>query len=168
MARLVNRDSITSGEALASGQTLRLGSFIMGARPAVKTEAVRIIAKNCLLVGPEYSDKMNPADVLALNELLDRTAALGVATDYDRIGLKPDQRKIRSPAITHHVAIMEEQADDESFPTLRTKYVRISELGEPDTHLPEDTSCPSNIESGIEPKNSPDAPELGLVASEIL
>lgn len=36
-----------------------------------------------------------------MNELLDRIAALGLATDYDRIELKPDQREIKSPPITH-------------------------------------------------------------------
>ena len=90
MARLVIKDNITSGEALALGQTLRLGSFIMGAHPAFKPEAAQLITKNHLCIGPEYSDKMNSADVSALNELLDRITALGVATDYDRIGLKPD------------------------------------------------------------------------------
>ena len=58
---------------------------------------------------------MGPADLSALNELLHRIAALGVATDYDRIGLKPDQREIRSPLITHQVVIVEEQADNNSF-----------------------------------------------------
>ena len=100
MARLVINDSITSRGALDSGQTLRLGSFTMGARLAVKPKAAPQATKNRLRIGPEYSDKMDPADVASLNELLDRIAALGVATDYDRIGLKPIREKInlrRSP-----------------------------------------------------------------------
>ena len=40
-------------------------------------------------------------ELSSLNELLDRIAALGVATDYDQIGLKPDQREINSPPATH-------------------------------------------------------------------
>ena len=40
---------------------------------------------------------MDPTDVSFLNELLDHIAALGVATDYDLIRLKPDEREIRSP-----------------------------------------------------------------------
>ena len=92
MARLVIKESITSGGALVSGQTLRLGSFTMGARSAVKPKAAQLVTENHLRVGPKYSDKMDPAHVLALNELLDCIAALGVATEYDRIELKPDQR----------------------------------------------------------------------------
>ena len=116
MARLVIKDSITSGGALASGQTLRLGSFTMGARSAVKPKAAQPVTKNHLRVGPEYSDKMDPTDVSSLNELLDRITTPGVATDYDRIGLKPDQREIKSPPIT--LAVVEEQADNNSPPTL--------------------------------------------------
>ena len=62
MARLVIKDGITSGEALASGQTLRLGSFTMGARSSIKQKAAQPVIKNRLYVGPEYSDKMDPAD----------------------------------------------------------------------------------------------------------
>ena len=79
---------------------------------------------------------MDPAGISSLNELLDGIAALGVATDYDRIWLKPDQREIRSPPIIHLVAIVEEQAKY-TPPMLRTSYVRISEPCEPDTHLQE-------------------------------
>ena len=154
MARLVIRDSITSGEALVSGQTLRLGSFIMGARPAVKPEAGQLIAKNRLRIGPEYSDVLDPADVSALNELLDCIAALGVATDYDRIGLKPDQREIKSPSITHQIVVVEEQNNHSSSPILKTSYVWISELSKPDTRLRGDTHGPLNLELGIEPKKS--------------
>ena len=76
---------------------------------------------------------MDPAELSSLNELLDRIAALGVATDYDRIGLKPDQREIKSPPITHQIAVVVEQDDDpSSIP--RTDYVWISDPEEPDTH----------------------------------
>ena len=77
---------------------------------------------------------MDPTYVSALNKLLDRIAALGDTTDYDWIRLKPDQREIRSPLITHNVATVEEQADNDSSPTLRTKYVWASE--------PEETNSP--------------------------
>ena len=59
---------------------------------------------------------MDPTDVSSLNELLDRFVALGVTTDYDPIGLKPDQREIKSPSITHVVAIVEERAKNTSPP----------------------------------------------------
>ena len=154
MARLVVNDKITSGRALAPGQILQLGIFTMGARSAVKPKAIPQTAKNHLRIGLEHSDKMDPADVSSLNELLDHITALGVATDYDRIGLKPDQREIRSPPITHLVAVVEEQAKDNSPPMLRTSYVRISEPCEPGTHIREETPCPPNIEPGVEPENS--------------
>ena len=93
MARLVIKDSITFRGALASGQTLRLGGFTMTARPAVKPTMTSRVIENRLRVDSEYSKRMDPVDVSSLNELLDCIAALGVATDYDLIGLKPDQRE---------------------------------------------------------------------------
>ena len=101
MARLVIKDNITSGGALASGQPLRLGGFTMNCRSAVgPTMTSRVIEKR-LRVDSEYSKRMDPTELSSLNELLDRIAALGVATDYGQIGLKPDQREIKSPPITH-------------------------------------------------------------------
>ena len=102
----------------------------------------------------------------SLNELLDRIAALGVATDYDRIGLKPDQREIYSPPVTHHIAVVEEQCGDLSS-ILRTKYVRIPELSEPDTHSREDNIQSLNLESGSGPGLSGNTPELELPKLEI-
>ena len=144
MALLVIKDIITSGEALVSGQTLQLGSFIMGARPDVEPQAAQLIVKNHVRIDPEYY-ALDPADVSALNELLDRIAALGVATDYDRIGLKPDQREIKSPPITHLVAVVEEQAENTSPSKLRTSYVWIFKPCVLETHLRVETGCPPNI-----------------------
>ena len=98
----------------------------------------------------------------SLNELLDRIAALGVATDYDRIGLKPDQREINSPPITHQIAVVEEQRNNSSS-ILRTSYVRIPELSKPDTRLQEDMAQALNLESDSEPdllgnKQEPERP----------
>ena len=95
MARLVVKENITSGGALASGQTLQLGGFIMTARSALElTMMTSRVIENRLCVDSEYAKRMDPTKLLSLNELLDRIAALGVAKDYDRIGLKPDQREI--------------------------------------------------------------------------
>ena len=69
---------------------------------------------------------MDPTELSFLNELLDRIAALGVTTDYDRIGLKPDQREIKTPPITHQIAVVEEQ-DGESSYVSKTDYVRIAD-----------------------------------------
>ena len=89
-------------------------------------------------------------ELSSLNELLDHIAALGVATDYDRIGLKPDQREINSPPVTHQIAVVEERCSDSSS-ILRTNYVRIPELSELDTRLREDMAQALNLESDSGP-----------------
>ena len=132
MARLGVNDKITSGTALVHGQILQIGNFTIGARPAIKPKAVPRIAKNYFRINPEGIEKMDPADVSSLRELLDRIATLGVATDFDLVGLKPDQREIRSPPVTHLMTVVEEQVEDTAPPMLKTNYIRISE---PDTHL---------------------------------
>ena len=101
MARLVVKDNITSGGALAVGQTLRLGGFVMTARSAVAPTMTSRIIKSNLHVNSELAKQLDPMELSFVNELLDRIAALGVATDYDRIGLKPDEREINSPPVTH-------------------------------------------------------------------
>ena len=90
IARLVIKDNITSGGALASGQTLRLGSFVLTARSAVGPIMTSRVIENRLHVSSEYAEQMDPMELLSLNELQDRIAALGVTSDYDWIGLKPD------------------------------------------------------------------------------
>ena len=89
MAHLVVKDNITSGGALAVGQTLRLGGFVMTARSAVAPTMTSRVIKNSLHVSSELTEQMDPMELSSLNELLDRIAALGVATDFDRISLNP-------------------------------------------------------------------------------
>ena len=48
MDRLVIKDNITFGRALALGQVLQLGGFAMGARAALKPKAALEIAKHRL------------------------------------------------------------------------------------------------------------------------
>ena len=115
MARLVIKDNITAGGALASGQTLWLGGFMMTARSAGEPTMTSRVIKNSIHVGSEFAGRMDPMELSSLNELLDRIAALGVATDYDRIGLKPDQREIKSPPITHQIAVIDERNNDSSL-----------------------------------------------------
>ena len=81
MARLVLKDNITSRGALAPDQTLRLGGFTMTARSAVGPTMTSRVIKNRLRVDSENSKQMDPMELSSLNELLDRIAALGVATD---------------------------------------------------------------------------------------
>ena len=129
MARLIVRDNITSGGALAVGQTLRLGGFIMSARSAAAPTMASRVIENNLHIGSKFVEQMDPMELSSLNELLDRIAALGVTTDYDRIGLKPDQREINSPPVTQQIEVVEEQCGN-SPSILRTNYVRIPELSE--------------------------------------
>ena len=137
MPHLIVKNNITAGGALVVGQTLRLGSFVMTACSAAAPMMTSRVIKISLHVGSEFAEQMDPMELASLNELLDRIAALGVATDYDWNGLKPDRREINSPPVTHHVVVVEEQCGDSSS-ILRTNYVRIPELSEPDTHLRED------------------------------
>ena len=65
------------------------------------------VIKNSLHVDSEFAEQMDPMELFSLNELLDRIAALGISTDYDRIRLKPDQREICSPPVTHEIAVVE-------------------------------------------------------------
>ena len=96
MARLIVKDNITFGGALAVGQTLHQGGFIMTTRSvAVPTMTSRVI-KDSLHISSEYAEWMDPMEHSSLHELWDHITTLGVATDYDRIGLKPDQREINS------------------------------------------------------------------------
>ena len=80
---------------------------------AVPTMNSRVIENN-LHVKSALAEQMDPMELSSLNELLDRIAALGVATDYDRIEPKPDLREINSPQVTHHVAVVEGQCGDPS------------------------------------------------------
>ena len=100
------------------------------------TMASRVITHN-LHINSELAEQIDPMELSSLIELLDRIASLGVATDYDRIGLKPDQRDIRSPLATHEIAVVEEPHTDRPS-TLRMNYVRITKLLEPNTCSKED------------------------------
>ena len=117
MSHLVLKDNITTGGTLAPGQTLRLGGFTMTARSVVKPMMTSRVIENPLRIDSEHSKQMDPAELSSLNELLDHIATLGVSTDYDRIGLKPDQREIKSPPITHQIVVVEEQNNNFSSMT---------------------------------------------------
>ena len=101
MARLIVKNNIISGGALAIGQTLQLGGFVMTARSAAAPTMTSRFIENNLHIGSKFAEQMDPMELSSLNEILDRITALGVATDYDRIGLKPDQWEINSPPVTH-------------------------------------------------------------------
>ena len=137
----------------------------MAAQSAVApTMASRVVNRN-LRVSSELAEQIDPMELSFLNELLDRIAALGVATDYDRIWLKPDQREIYSPPATHKIAVVEEQRMD-SPSILRTNYIRIPELSKPDTRLREDMAQALNLESDSGPDLAGNIPEPELPRSE--
>ena len=165
MARLVVKDNITSRGALAVGQTLRLGSFVMAARSAAAPTMTSQVIKNSLHIGSKFAEQMDPMELSSWNELLDRIAALGVATDYDRTGLKTDEWEINSPPVTHQIAVVEEQCGG-SPSILRTNYVRIPELSEPDTRSREDIALTLNLESGRIPNPRSYIPEPELPRPE--
>ena len=83
MPHPVFKDGAVAEGALAVGQTLRLGSFIMTACSAAASTMTSWVIENSLHVGSEFAEQMDPMELSSLNELLDRIAALGVATDYD-------------------------------------------------------------------------------------
>lgn len=101
MARLIVKDNITSGGALAVGQTLRLGGLVMTARLAPAPMMTSWVIKNSLHIGSKFTEQMDPMELSSLNELLDRIVALGVATDYDRIVLNSTKGRLtlRRPPI---------------------------------------------------------------------
>ena len=165
MSRPVFKDGTITEGALAIGQTLRLGGFLMTAcSAAAPTMTSRVIESN-LHVNSELAEQLDPMELSSLNELLDRIAALGVAIDYDQIGPKTDLREINSPQATHHVAVVEEQYDDSS-PTLRTSYVRIPDPSMPDSCGEEDTNQALNLKSGSGLESSDNVQEPKLPSSE--
>ena len=98
-------------------------------------------------MSPASAEQLDPVELSSVNELLDRIAALGVATNYDQVGLKPDLREINSPRATHYVAVVETQCGDPSS-ILRTRYVRIPEPSTLDIHGGEDVVQDLNLKSG--------------------
>ena len=64
MPHLVFKNNITAGGALAVGQTLRLGSFVMTACPAAAPTMTSRVIKNNLRVGSEVAEQMDPNGAL--------------------------------------------------------------------------------------------------------
>ena len=93
----VFKDGVVAKGALAVGQTLRLGGFLMTACSAVAPMVTSRVIKSNLHISSELVEQLDPMELSSVNELLDRIAALGVATDYNQIGLKTDLREINSP-----------------------------------------------------------------------
>ena len=77
------------------------------------------------------SENPESTDLASVNDLLNRFWAMGISVDrpfiYDHIGLKPDDREIHTPPVTHLVAVVEETAEGSQSPRLKTKYTRVSD-----------------------------------------
>ena len=147
MSHPVFKDDTVAEGALAIGQTLWLGGFLMTACSAAAPKMTSRVIESNLQVNSELAEQLDPMELSSLNELLDRIAALGVTTDYDQIGPKPDLREINSPQVTHHVAVVEGQCGDPSS-ILRTSYVWILDPSKPDTRGGGDVTQGLNLESG--------------------
>ena len=93
MARLVVKDNITFGGALAVGQILRLGGFVMTARSAIAPMMTSRVIKNSLHVGSGFAEQMDLAELSSLNKLLDRIAAWGSLQTTIELGLNPIKEK---------------------------------------------------------------------------
>ena len=89
MPHPVFKDDAVAKGALAVGQTLRLGGFLMTVCSAAASMMTSRVIESNLHVNSELAEQLDPMELSSLNELLDRIAALGVATDYDHIGLSP-------------------------------------------------------------------------------
>ena len=113
------------------------------------TMTSRVIKSN-LHINSEFAEQLDPIELSSVNELLDRIAALGVATDYNQIGLKTDLREINSPQVTHHIAVVEEQRGDSS-PVLKTSHVRAPKPSMPDSRGGTDFDRALNLKSGLVP-----------------
>src|SRR3954471_18588748 len=163
----VFKDSAVTKGALAVGQTLRLGGFLTTACSAVAPTVTSRVIESNLHVSSELAEQLDRMELSSVNELLDRIAALGVATNYDQVGLKPDLREINSPQVTHHVAVVEAQCGDPSY-ILRTSYVRIPKPSRPDTRGGEDTIQDLSLESGNGLDSSDNIQDSGLQSSEVL
>ena len=91
MPHPVFKDNAVAKGALAVGQILRLGSFLMtvcsAAAPMMTSRAI----ESNLHISVELAEHLDPMELFSLNELLDRIATLGLATDYGQVGLKPDR-----------------------------------------------------------------------------
>ena len=121
----VFKDGTVAKGASATGQTIRLGVFLMTACSATAPTMTSQVIKSNLRVSSEFAEQLDPIELSSVNELLDRIAALRVATDYNQIGLKTDLREINSPQVTHHVTVVEEHRGDPS-PILKTNRVRAT------------------------------------------
>ena len=89
MTHPVFKDGAVAKGALAIGQTLRLGGFLMTACSAASPTMTSRVIKSNLHINPDLAEQLDPMELSSLNELLDRIAALGSLRIMTRLGLNP-------------------------------------------------------------------------------
>ena len=85
----VFKDGAVVKGALAAGQTIRLGGFLMTACSATGLTMTSQVIKSDLHVSSEFTEQLDPIELSSINELLDRIAALESLQTTIRLGLKP-------------------------------------------------------------------------------
>ena len=85
----VFKDGAVTKGALAVGQTIRLGGFLVTAYSATTSTMTSRVIKSNLHVSSVLVEQLDPMELSSVNELLDRIAALGVTTIMTRLGLNP-------------------------------------------------------------------------------
>ena len=85
----VFKDGAVTKGALAVGQTLRLGGFLMTACSATASTMTSRVIKSDLRVNSEFTKQLDPMQLSSVNELLDRITAWGSLRIMTRLGLNP-------------------------------------------------------------------------------
>ena len=80
------KDGAIAKGALAGGQTLRLGGFLITACSAVAPMVTSRVIKSNLHVSSELVEQLDPMELSSVNKLLDRIGSLRITT---RLGLNP-------------------------------------------------------------------------------
>ena len=93
------KDGTVVKRALAAGQTVRLGGFLMTACSATAPTMTSQVIKSDLHVSSEFTEQLDPIEISSVNELLDRIAALGVATTMIVLGLNPINGRLTLPSL---------------------------------------------------------------------
>ena len=70
------KDGTIAKGALAAGQTIWLGGFLMTACSAAASTMTSRVIKSNLHVNSEFTEQLDPTELLSVNELLDHIAAL--------------------------------------------------------------------------------------------
>ena len=68
----VFKDGIFAKGALAAGQTIRLGGFLMTACPATTSTMTSRVIESNLHVSSEFAEQLDPMELSSINELLDQ------------------------------------------------------------------------------------------------